>query len=109
MVGIACDIGLRAVFDFAGRVGEAIPDGLAFDIDVPGSFDLVCGGGNAPVEVLRKGNGGGATRSAGKWRRECGGGQRSKKLAAGDQGRLDKIEGSRAVNKNVHLQQINYA
>jgi hypothetical protein len=63
MVMVAGDIGVGAVFDFAGSVGEAVPDGFAFAVFLPGAFDLVGGGGGAPVEIVGKRN---------AWCRDCG-------------------------------------
>ena len=54
MIGIARHIAGVAVLDFARSVREAVPDGLAFAVFVPGAFNLVSGGGCAPEESLGK-------------------------------------------------------
>jgi hypothetical protein len=59
VVVVAGDVGVGAVFDFAWGMGKAIPDGFAFAILVPGTFDLVGGGGGSPVEAFGESGGDG--------------------------------------------------
>jgi hypothetical protein len=54
VVVVASDIAVGAVFDFAGRASETVPDGFAFAVFVPRTFDLVGGGRNAPVKTFGK-------------------------------------------------------
>jgi hypothetical protein len=54
MIGIARRVARVSVLDFAGSVGEAVPDGFAFAIFLPRAFDLVGGSGRAPEKILRK-------------------------------------------------------
>jgi hypothetical protein len=41
VVVVAGDIAAGGIFDLAGGVGEAIPNGLAFAVGVPGAFNLI--------------------------------------------------------------------
>ncbi len=54
MVLIAGNVASDAAADFARCVGEAVPDGFAFAVLVPGAFDLVGGRGYAPDEAFGK-------------------------------------------------------
>jgi hypothetical protein len=58
VVVVARDVAGGGAFDFARRVSESVPDGLAFAVGVPGAFDLVGGGGHAPEEVVGESGGG---------------------------------------------------
>jgi len=87
MVVIAGDVGVGAVFYSAVRVGKAVPDRFAFAVFIPGAFDLVGGGGCAPVETFGKSNcRRGGVQSARQKRRNGGCGQGPEKLAASSQG-----------------------
>src|SRR5260370_31140961 len=48
MVGIAGDIAGRGAFHHAGSMREAVPDGFALAVFVPGAFDLIGSGGSSP-------------------------------------------------------------
>src|SRR5580704_5037861 len=56
MIGVAGCVAGVAIFDFAGGMGEAVPDGFALAVFVPRAFDLIRGGGGAPEEALGEGN-----------------------------------------------------
>src|SRR5580704_15120687 len=56
MIGVAGYVAGVAILDFAGGMGEAVPDGFALAVLVPRAFDLVRGGGGAPEEALGEGN-----------------------------------------------------
>src|SRR5208282_4097830 len=56
VIGVAGYIAGAAIFDFAGSVGEAIPDGFTLAVGFPCAFDLVSSSGRAPEEVLGKRN-----------------------------------------------------
>ncbi len=51
MIGVAGYVAGVAILDFAGSMGEAVPDGFAFAVFFPRAFDLVGGGGCAPEET----------------------------------------------------------
>ena len=54
IIGIAGHVARVAIFDFARRVREAVPDGFALAVFVPRALDLVSGRGRAPEESLGK-------------------------------------------------------
>jgi hypothetical protein len=64
VVMIASDVAVRSIFNLAWRVGEAIPYGFPLAVFIPCAFDLKCGCGCTPVEILWETN---------FWRRRSGG------------------------------------
>jgi hypothetical protein len=84
---VAGDVGVGAVLDFAGRVGKPVPDRFAFAVFIPRAFDLIGGGGCAPVETFGESNClRGGVQSARQKRRNGGCGQGPDKLATRSQG-----------------------
>jgi hypothetical protein len=57
MIAIARQVAVVAVLDAARRVREAVPDGFAFAVFLPGTLDLIGRGGCAPDEIRRKAHG----------------------------------------------------
>ena len=54
MVGIAGDVARGGSLHPASGVREAVPNGFALAVLVPGAFDLVGGGGGAPDKFFGK-------------------------------------------------------
>jgi len=85
MVVVERDVAGIAAVNLAGRVGEAVPDRLAFAVFVPRAFDLIGRCRRAPEKVLRKillpvQAGFGIWRSIGRLRRIRGECARARKL-----------------------------
>ena len=100
------------VGDLPRGMTETIPDGFAFAVLVPCAFDLIRGGGGAPIEIPGESNGGGRKGNrARQERRDCGCGQGPEKLATSSQG--DQFEGAALRTESVTRPEVcteaNYA
>jgi hypothetical protein len=54
VIKVAGEVARITILNLAGRMGEAVPDGLSLAVFVPCSFYLVGSTGGAPEKVRRK-------------------------------------------------------
>ncbi len=83
MVRVAGDITSGRALHFAGSVREAVPDGFAFAVFGPSSFDLIGGGGGAPNKFVGKLEGSEARLGLEKFAEVAAAGRQDKKRSGG--------------------------
>src|SRR5258708_8101558 len=97
MVGIAGDVAGGCALHFAGGVREAVPDGSALAVFVPGAFDLIGGGGGAPDKFVRKFEGSKAPLGLEKITNEAVAGRQDRKRCGGAKSGGEKFTAIEAV------------